>query len=150
MKSLGAQSRGFRFRCCCRDGKSAPRSAQLHDTRAGFLLRGGNIFPPAMCRERETRRVRKSLLSSPGSSLEASCFADPPAPQGAVPRTHQAHQDQLAIALAKPALKAVHWNPRPAASGSLGLVSFFSLSGPCARAIDRYWSHTMRRDRDRA
>ena len=49
----------------------------------------------------------------------------PPAPQGAVPRTHQAHQDQLAISLAEPTLKAGHWNPRPAASGSLGLVYFF-------------------------
>ena len=49
----------------------------------------------------------------------------PPAPQGAVPRTHQAHQDQLGISFAEPALEAVHWNPRPAASWSLGLVRFF-------------------------
>ena len=38
------------------------------------------------------------------------------------PRTHQAHQDQLDIALAEPMLKANHWNPRPAESGLLGLV----------------------------
>ena len=60
--------------------------------------------------------------------------AYPPAPQGAVPRTHQAHQDQLGIALAEPALEAVHWNPRPTESGSLGLV-FLLLSLRSTRAI---------------
>ena len=50
---------------------------------------------------------------------------NPPAPQGAVPRTHQAHQDQLAYSLAEPILKSDHRNPGPAASGSLGLVYFF-------------------------
>ena len=45
-----------------------------------------------------------------------------PAPQGVVPRTHQAHQDQLGIPLAEPVLKAVYWSPGPAASGSLGLA----------------------------
>ena len=59
---------------------------------------------------------------------------NPPAPQGAVPRPHQAHQDQLGVSLAELALEAVHWNPKPTASGSIGLVCFFSLSGPRARA----------------
>ena len=69
VQSLDAQSRGFRFRCRCRDGKSALRSAQLHDFHAVFLLSSGNIVFPAMSRERETTRVRKPLLSSPGSKL---------------------------------------------------------------------------------
>ena len=68
---------------------------------------------------------------------------NPPAPQGAVPKTHQAHQDRLGISLADPALKAVHWNPRSAASGSIGLVSF-CLSLVHARHRCRYRSHTSR------
>ena len=69
VQNLDAQSRGFRFRCRCRDGKSALRSAQMHDFHAVFLLSSGNIVFPAMSRERETTRVRKPLLSSPGSKL---------------------------------------------------------------------------------
>ena len=76
-----------------------------------------------------------SASSSLASSSEVGA-SYPPAPQGAVPRTHQAHQDQLGVSLAELALEAVHWNPRPTASGSIGLVCFFSLSGPRARAID--------------
>ena len=36
VQRLNAQSRGFRFRCRCRDGKSALQSAQLHDFRGRF------------------------------------------------------------------------------------------------------------------
>ena len=69
--SLDAQSRGLGFRCRCRDGKSALRSAQLHDFHAAFLLSSDSMVFPAMSRERETTRVRKPLLSSPrpGSKL---------------------------------------------------------------------------------
>ena len=54
----------------------------------------------------------------------------PPAPQGAVPRTHQAHQDQLGISLAEPVLEAVHWRTllRPTAS-----QASFPLSLRCTR-----------------
>ena len=69
VQSLDAQSRGFRFRCRCRDGKSALRSAQLLDSRAVFLLSSGIIVFPAMSRDHETMCVRKPLLSSPGSEL---------------------------------------------------------------------------------
>ena len=69
MQSLDAQSRGFRFRCRCRDEKSALRSAQLLDVRVVFLLSSGIIVFPAMSREHETMCVRNPLLYSPGSDL---------------------------------------------------------------------------------
>ena len=71
VQNLDAKSRVFRCRCrCrCRDGKSASRRAYLHGFRAVFLLSSGSIVFPAMSREHETRRVRKPLLSSPGSKL---------------------------------------------------------------------------------
>ena len=60
------------------------------------------------------------------------------------PRAHQAHQDQLGILLARPVLKAVHWNRGPAASGyqPLGLVCVF-LS-PVHGAIDVNIGHIPR------
>ena len=91
VQSLGAQSRGFRFRCrCrCRDGKSASRSAQLHDFHAAFLLSSGNIVFPAMSRERETTRVRKFLTAIKNTSAHSLCALPlhchlqlPPKPKG--------------------------------------------------------------------
>ena len=85
----------------------------------------GTSFPP---------KVYTSLTTSDDPPL--SHYVNPPAPQGAVPRTHQAHQDQLGVSLAELALEAVHWNPRPTASESIGLVFFFSLRSTRAMAID--------------
>ena len=71
MQSPDAPRRAFGFRCRCRDGESAfpIASAHLHGVRAVFLLGSCGIVPPAVSRERETRRVRNPLLSSPGSKL---------------------------------------------------------------------------------
>ena len=116
------------------------RKAGRVDDRQGFLpktlsRKASNQTPFTMnmtspeMRRSHTRNAAGSLLISKTQSL------NPLAPQGAVPGTHQAHQDRLGISLAEPFLKAVHWNPRPAAFESLGLICFFSLPGQRAPSI---------------
>ena len=94
-------------------------------------------------------RARRGVEHTPDTMMY-KIVKNPPALQGAVPRTHQAHQDQLSIPLAELILKAGHWNPRPAASGSLGLIYFFpALRSTRAPNIGIGQIYTARRDRDR-
>ena len=84
----------------------------------------GNVWIPS------TKDQANRVFSSRIIATVLKVIVHPPAPQGAVPRTHQAHQDQLAISLAEPIWKENYWNPRPAESGLLGLVFFFLALRP--------------------
>ena len=85
-------------------------------------------------------KVATSYPSPPctlcGGNVKHPMNEYPPAPQGAMHRTHQPHQDQIAMNLVSgsPNLFGRPSTLGAAASGSLGIIVFF-FSGPCTPSM---------------